>query len=243
MSKSTKHIVAILVLISAMIYAIQFLFFHDIRDTFFYMLQDWAFLPIQIALVSVLLGKIINDREKQERLDKTRILTSTFFSELGTKLLETLEPRVRNADEIRPVIKIDEKWQDKDFFAASEAIKNINLTLKLSWKDFAGLRDLLSDKRMTLLIIASNPALLDHEQFTDMLWAIFHLNDELATRKNLEQLSESDLAHLNDDASRVLSATLVNWICHIEFLKKEYPYLYLLEVYRNPFGNDAEIAD
>lgn len=89
---------------------------------------------------------------------------------------------------------------------------------------------------MTLLVIASNPSLLEHESFTDLLWAIFHLTDELSYRTNLQDLSAGDLMHLNADTERVLKELLLNWLCHMEFLQKEYPYLYQLEVHRNPFA-------
>lgn len=235
LGKSTKAIVAALIAVSAAIYVLQFIIFNDFRDTAFYMLQDLAFLPVQIALVTLIVGKIINEHEKKARIDKTRILTSTFFSDIGTYLLEELILHITNIDEIAPYLQTDESWTARDFENAAEAVKSTVLKLDCDISDFEKIHKLLIDKRMTLLVIASNPTLLEHEAFTDMLWTVFHLNDELTFRTDKRGLAESDLAHLNSDAEAVLKQTLINRMCHLQFLQKEYPNLYLLEAHRNSF--------
>ena len=239
MKKSTKTIVVLLLVLSIGIYAVQIGIFHDWKDTAFYMLQDWAFLPIQIALVTVVVGKIINDREKKERIEKTRILTSSFFSDLGNELLEAFVPEISNRTEIAEIMSPNVQWTKEDYEKAVAALRNTPPILQCSGTDFEHIKTIFAEKRMTLLVISSNPSLLEHEAFTDMLWAIFHLNDEFSYRGDLTQLLEPDQYHLNVDAQRVLSETMINWLCHLEFLQKEYPYLYQLEVHRNPFAASA----
>ena len=240
MTKSAKRITALLIGCSAAIYTLQLFLFHDWKDTAFYMLQDWAFLPIQIALVTIIVGEIMNEHEKQERLEKTRILTSSFFSDFGTELISLMIPKMINFPSVAANIAMNESWTQKEFDKAAASIQTSALQLACSPDDFRQIKSLLDAKRMTLLVIASNPSLLDHERFTDMLWALFHLNDELAYRTDLDHLSQMDLLQLNVDAQRVLSETLVNWICHLEFLQKEYPYLFQLEVHRNPFSVSSQ---
>ncbi|MEA5074550.1 MAG: hypothetical protein VB030_10285, partial [Eubacterium aggregans] len=70
---TTPIIIGILFGISALIYAVQFFVFHDSRDTFFYLLQDWAFLPVQIAVVTIAVGKLVESREKKDRMEKTQM--------------------------------------------------------------------------------------------------------------------------------------------------------------------------
>ncbi len=65
---SSFFIVLLLVLFSVLIYAIQLIVFESPRDTGFYILQDFAFLPLQIAIVTVVLGRYLKSREKTERL-------------------------------------------------------------------------------------------------------------------------------------------------------------------------------
>ena len=63
-----------------------------------------------------------------------------------------------------------------------------------------------------------------------MLWAIFHLMDETQIRGDFTRLSETDLEHLNVDIQRALRELLINWLCHMNHIRTEYPYLYNLEI-------------
>ena len=51
------------------------------------------------------------------------------------------------------------------------------------------LHNFLAKKREILLHLLENPNLLEHESFTDLLWAVFHLSDELCRAKLLRQFT------------------------------------------------------
>ena len=53
--KSGFPIILLLVVLSLVLYMLQLYVFHSPRDTAFYVLQDIAFLPLQVALVTVML--------------------------------------------------------------------------------------------------------------------------------------------------------------------------------------------
>ncbi|AMJ41410.1 hypothetical protein [Anaerotignum propionicum] len=63
-------IVLVLVLISVFIYAVQIVVFHSPRDTFFYIFQDIAFLPLQIAIVTIVLVVILKGVKKLKDLKR-----------------------------------------------------------------------------------------------------------------------------------------------------------------------------
>lgn len=67
---SNTLLALLLIFISMIIYIIQLVQFHAIRDTAFYFLQDMAFLPLQVAIVTLAFNKILSVREKRERLKK-----------------------------------------------------------------------------------------------------------------------------------------------------------------------------
>jgi hypothetical protein len=77
-------------------------------------------------------------------------------------------------------------WTKQDYKPAVEELQKASIPLQCTGEDFFKLKKILDEKRMTLLVIASNPSLLEHEAFTDLLWAIFHLTDELSYRTNLQ---------------------------------------------------------
>ncbi|MGL6293901.1 MAG: hypothetical protein ACRC2P_11290 [Eubacterium aggregans] len=95
------------------------------------------------------------------------------------------------------------------------------------------LKAYFEEKNMSMLVIISNPALLEHKEFTDMFWAMFHLKDELKARDGFENLSEMGQYHLREDVELAMRGVLINWVRHI---KKEYPYLFLLEISQEPLA-------
>lgn len=92
-----------------------------------------------------------------------------------------------------------------------------------------------------LITLLENPNLLEHEEFTDLLWSVFHLAEELAYRKKLTGLSVSDYEHLSSDIIRVYSHILVQWLDYLEHLKSNYPFLFSLEMRTNMFDKNASI--
>ncbi|BDZ68866.1 hypothetical protein [Methanobacterium ferruginis] len=54
-----------LVILSAILYLMDILIFHDAEHVFFYMGIDTAFLPIEILLVVLVIESAISEREKR----------------------------------------------------------------------------------------------------------------------------------------------------------------------------------
>lgn len=84
-----------------------------------------------------------------------------------------------------------------------------------------------------------NPSLLEHESFTDLLWAAFHLLEELEYRQDLKQLNPADAAHLAGDINRVYGLLLASWLAYMQHLHSHYKFLYSLAVRTNPFDPAA----
>lgn len=239
---STTLLIVLLLLLSSALYLLQLTWFHAPRDTFFYLLQDFAFLPVQVALVSIALSRIISVREKRERLQKTHIMISAFFSEIGTELMNRLVLCGNIVNELDPHLNIEARWSQKEFREAASFVKNKTLPVSCSAENLEDIKALLIEKRMYILVMLGNPTLLEHEAFTDMLWAILHLTDELLARNSLIDLLDTDVAHLNNDVRRALSAIIVHWIGYMNYIKSEYPFLFSLETRRNPLNRYSEIV-
>lgn len=71
--------VIVLLCLSAFIYFLQIAIFHDPSTTFFYIFQDMAFLPFSVAVATLIVGTVLNEKEKNERIASTRMLRSSFF--------------------------------------------------------------------------------------------------------------------------------------------------------------------
>jgi hypothetical protein len=90
-----------------------------------------------------------------------------------------------------------------------------------------------------MLGLLENPNLLEHDEFTDLLWAVFHLIEELEARSSFAGLSSADLDHLSGDINRAYSLLLREWLTYIRHLKQDYPYLFSLAVRTNPLNPEA----
>jgi hypothetical protein len=107
--------------------------------------------------------------------------------------------------------------------------------------DLEELRNFAREKRLFLLALLENPNLLEHESFTEMLWAIFHLTEELCHRPGVKELPETDFKHLSGDITRAYRLIVREWLGYMEHLKNNYPYLFSLAVRTNPFNPDARV--
>ena len=101
------------------------------------------------------------------------------------------------------------------------------------------LKVFLVGKRGFLLRLLENPNLLEHERFTELLWAVFHLVEELEYREDLANLPKTDLAHLEGDVLRVYRLLLTEYLFYLNHLKDDYPYLFSLAMRLNPFNPNA----
>jgi len=101
------------------------------------------------------------------------------------------------------------------------------------------LKAYLSDKLDFLLRLLENPNVLEHETFTSLLMAVFHLSEEIVARRNVSSLPEADLKHLAGDVNRVYGQLVDEWLRYMRYLRRNYPYLFSLAVRTNPFDESA----
>lgn len=143
--------------------------------------------------------------------------------------------------EIQTRLMVTSKWTVQDFQAAAATFaKSVDLKIDSRSGDLQNLKALLDAKRSFLLSLLANPNLLEHESFTDLLWAVFHLAEELSARKSLDGLPHVDHDHLSGDIKRAYSQLLAEWLLYMKHLKEEYPYLFSLAVRMNPIDPNAD---
>ena len=53
-----------------------------------------------------------------------------------------------------------------------------------------------------LIRLLENPNLLEHESFTELLRAVFHVDEELRSRKKISNLSANVLKYISGDIKR-----------------------------------------
>ncbi|MDD5922790.1 MAG: hypothetical protein PUC44_06395 [Eubacteriales bacterium] len=224
LNKKTSTLVLILAAVSAGIYALQILFFHDPGTTFFYIFQDLAFIPISIAITTVVVGSIMDERSKRDSRAKTRMLMGTFFSGIGAKLMVVL---LRAAD--HTIAAKDAMASCYSRVPEEERIERIRQTdfnITLDQETYDQTRELLEGWETELMILSSNPLLLEHETFTELLFGLFQLMDEFRLRGNYENLNEDAVSHMGEDFSRVLRLLLLCAFENRKYTQENFPVFY-----------------
>jgi hypothetical protein len=232
----------VLIALSTVLYALQIRVFHSQRDTLFYLFQDLAFVPIQVLLVTLIVDQVLRMREKMAMLNKLNMVIGTFFSEVGTQLLRSFSGFDDHFDRFRRNLLVTKDWTDLNFAKVAKDVGRYDYRLDYKRRDLNELKTFLAAKRDFLLRLLENQNLLTHETFTDLLWAVFHLTEELEARENLAQLSMPDGEHIAGDMRRAYGTLILEWLSYMKHLKKEYPYLFSLAVRTNPFDPDVSVA-
>lgn len=230
-----------LLVASTAMYAVHFLVFRDVRHIFLYLIGDIAFLPIQVLLVTMVMNELLERRAKRDLLHKLNMVIGAFFAEMGTDLLAMLATYDAAVDEVRDDLVAQPGWNDRRFADAQTKIAHHDFKIDARNGDLAALKTYLGEKRAFLLRLLENQNLLEHESFTDTLWAVFHVADELEHRRDLGALPPGDLAHLSGDIKRAYAALAGQWLGHLQHLKSQYPYLFSLAVRTNPFDGSARV--
>jgi hypothetical protein len=225
--------------LSALFYLVQVLIFRSPRDTFFYLFQDLAFVPVQVLLVTLIINQLLTFREKRNLIKKLNMVIGIYFSEVGTDLLRLFYKFEPNAQDLKKELVIDQTWTKRQFSERARTFRQYNYQIQINPASLMALKTLLMDKRPFLMRLLENPNLLEHDSFTDLLLAVFHVTDELAARAELNGLPKTDLSHLKGDIKRALGFLISEWLVYLSHLKEDYPYLYSLEIRKNPFDPEA----
>jgi hypothetical protein len=220
---------------SALLYYIHFLIFRDAHHIYIYLLGDVAYMPLEVFLVVIVLERLLARREKQAILQKMNMVIGAFFSEVGNYLLADLIRYFDNRDEISRNLSLNAGWTAADFKRADAFAYHLKIDLDIRKIDLLELKKYLAGKRTYLLTLLENPNLLEHDRFTDLLWATTHLDEELEARANLKDLPKADLDHLAIDVQRMYDHLASEWLDYAQHLKANYPFLYSLVLRTHPF--------
>jgi hypothetical protein len=228
-----------LMVLSAIFYLLHYAIFRDTHHIFLYLIGDIAFVFIEVLLVTLIIHQLLSKREKHAMLKKLNMVIGAFFSEVGTELLRWLISLDLQLDERRiDLLEINE-WSEKKYIEVRKKLKNSKFELETPKSNLEDLKSFLIGKRGFLLGLLENPNLLEHESFTELLWAVFHLTEETACRADLKQLPEADCQHLSGDIKRVYGLLIAEWLAYMKHLRDNYPYLFHLAARMNPFNPNA----
>jgi hypothetical protein len=203
------------------------------------MVGDIAFVPIEVLMVTLIIHRLLTEREKRSMLKKLNMVIGAFFSEVGTHLLKSLYDFDAHSETIHKDLIVGIKWSKKDYSRTLKHLTKYDYSVDSKRSDLDSLKSFLIEKRDFLLRLLENPNLLEHESFSELLWAVFHLTEELASRNDFKNLPETDLQHLSGDIKRAYVLLISQWLTYMQHLQEDYPYLFSLAIRTNPFDPQA----
>jgi hypothetical protein len=227
--------------LSAGVYLLHYWLFRDAHHIFLYLVGDIAFVFLEVFLVTMVLHQLLAFREKRALLKKLNMVIGSFFSEAGRELIGFCAGLDANSRLLADKLIVNDKWTGREFEKIGREISTHSCAIDCKRGDLEKLKDFLLKKRGFLLLLLENPNLLEHESFTDLLWAVFHFSEELEQRRGLASLSQKDYEHLSNDVKRVYLRLISQWLEYMRHLQRDYPYLFSLAVRTNPFDPAASV--
>lgn len=239
--KRSEILVLLLLILSFGLYLLDYLIFGQARDIGHSFLGNLAFLPLYVLFVTLMIERVLKEREKETLRQKMNMVIGVFFCEVGTALLRDGFSFLVNREHLAEQVKIKANWSAADFMTLANFLDSDEMKVDSRLCSMDCLKSFLVSKRNFLLGLLENPNLLEHDGFTDLLWAVFHLLEELQARNTLVGLPPADLDHLSGDIRRAYTHLLKQWVIYLRHLQSDYPYLYSLAVRNNPLNPEARI--
>jgi hypothetical protein len=197
-----------------------------------------TFLGVVANVTEIMLAR----REIESRMEKLNMVIGVFYSEVGLQLLSDFSRYDPEFDAIRPELLVSAQWSDREFVRAHKDSAGHSYNVEMAHVDLSGLKTFLTGKRDFLLRLLENPVLLEHQSFTDLLRAVFHLTEELAYRSAFDNVPPADKSHIAVDIKRSYHLLVGEWINYMKYLKNNYPFLFSLAVRTNPFDTSATVV-
>ena len=192
-----------------------------------------------LGVVANVTEMALQKREKKARMEKLNMVIGAFFSEVGTNLLGVFSNWDPHIEQVNEALIVTNDWHEQDFLRAKDFLKKYNVSIAIQNHELERLKSFLIEQRAFLLRLLENPTLLEHESFTELLRAVFHLTEELSYRTDISQLPDTDKAHLAGDLKRSYTLLIQQWLDYMKYLKEHYPYLFSLALRTNPFDKKA----
>ena len=124
--------------LSAFVYILQIQIFKTPRDTFFYLFQDLAFVPISVLMVTVIIDQVLRIREKRALLKKMNMVIGAFNSEVGTTSDQMLSSFDVNYEKTRKYLVITMDWSDNEFSGVGKKLQSYEYAIDSGNGDLEG---------------------------------------------------------------------------------------------------------
>ena len=226
---------------SMVIYTLHYFVFGDLQFITRGGFASLAFVPIQGLVVTLIIAELMVIMSRGARMQKMNMVIGVFFSELGTRFLRALYINDPQAMTLRETFESAGDLNSREVGSLLKKINDYPFRVNIERTGLEDLRQMLTSRRDFMVRLLENPSLLENENFTNMLWAMFHLTEELDARTDLSQIPESDFEHLRGDISRSYGHLFKEWLMYMRHLHDNYPFLYSFAMRTSPIEPEKQV--
>ena len=140
--KSTV-IVCGMLLISVVLYGIDYLIFGKPADIGLGFIGNLAFLPIYVLFVTLMIEGVLREREKEALRQKMNMVIGVFFSEVGTHLLRDGSFFLSDKAGLQKQVRITSEWTDRDFSELARYLETAGLRIDIRSSSVTCLKEFL----------------------------------------------------------------------------------------------------
>lgn len=140
-----------LIALSAVVYFIHYLIFRDAHHIFIYMIGDIAFVFVEVLMVTLIIHRLLSLREKRAILEKLNMVIGAFFSELGTRLLQSFSSLDADSEKITKHLVLTAPWSNKDLLAVGKLLEDHDYTVEAEKDALEELQAFLVGRRSFVL--------------------------------------------------------------------------------------------
>ena len=143
----TRNLALLLLILSLFIYGADYLMFGGAGEIVSSFMGNLAFLPIYVLFVTLMIEKILKERERSALLRKLNMVIGVFFSEVGTDLLRDFSVFLQNQGDIAARLRVDGSWSRADFREAMAYFKKTEISVDCSRGDLPVIKGISSGKK------------------------------------------------------------------------------------------------
>lgn len=228
-----------LILLSLFLHYLHYALFKDLHHTLIFFVADIAFIPMDVVFTTLILDKFLENREKGQLLEKLNMLIGVFYMEVGTDLLREFTTCDKKDGCFIVNGMLDNDWENKAFKDLREYTLNYDYPVNFNIEKLIRIKYMLQEKKDFLISLIANQSLLEHETFTETLMSIMHISEELHGRCN-DNIATYEVEHLNKDISIAYKYLTIEWSYYMEYLRDNYPQLFLKALIDNPFDKRSK---
>ena len=190
-------------------------------------MSDLAFVFLEVLLVSLIIHRMIEAEDCQNRLEKLNMVIGAFFTEVGNSLLRVCVENDPNIETYRETLLFGPEILSDSLKEKFNSLGDFKPSLTVDSLSLHDLRRFLMDAKDFQLRLVENPVIHEHEQFSDLLRSVLHLTEELMSRNELKDIPKKDLDHIRTDLERAYGFLVREWLSYV-FICKGNTRIYFL---------------